>query len=181
MNKHMLAASIAGLASVASLATPADTLPLPRSVIVDASLSATQRDSMTLAARRYYAFWNTGDHAYAKAALAADFMDRNLPIGRPQGPEGPVVASKSFRAAVPDLQLEVEEMLIVGDRVIGRLRFKGHFTGTFGSGVDARRGDGRAIDFIATDIYRIANGRIAENWHLEDNLALLQQLGMKLQ
>ena len=39
------------------------------------------------------------------------------------------------------------------------------------------QGDGRAIDFIATDIYRIANGRIAENWHLEDNLTLLQQLG----
>ena len=34
------------------------------------------------------------------------------------------------------------------------------------------------IDFIATDIYRIANGRVAENWHLEDNLTLLQQLGL---
>ena len=46
-----------------------------------------------------------------------------------------------------------------------------------GNGATARQGDGRAIDFIATDIYRIANGRIAENWHLEDNLTLLQQLG----
>jgi len=68
-------------------------------------------------------------------------------------------------------------MLMVGDRVIGRLRFTGHFSGTFGDGASARQGDGRAIDFIATDIYRIANGRIAENWHLEDNLTLLQQLG----
>jgi SnoaL-like polyketide cyclase len=38
-----------------------------------------------------------------------------------------VFASKSFRTAVPDLHLEVEEMLMVGDRVIGRLRFTGHF------------------------------------------------------
>jgi predicted ester cyclase len=131
---------------------------------------------MSLAARRYYAFWNTGDVRYADAALAPDFVDRNLPNGRPQGLEGPVFASKIFRAAVPDLHLEVEEMLIVGDRVIGRLRFSGHFTGTFGNGATARQGDGQAIDFIATDIYRIANGRIAENWHLEDNLTLLQQL-----
>jgi len=52
--------------------------------------------------------------------------------------------------------------------------FRGHFTGRF---KDAR-GKGEVIDFIATDIYRIANGRIAENWHLEDNLTLLLQLGL---
>jgi len=158
-------------------ASAADSLPLPRSVVTDRSISASQREAMSLAARRYYAFWDTGDVIYANVVLAPDFVDRTLPAGRPQGPEGPVFASKNFRTTVPDLHVEVEEMLIVGDRVIGRLRFTGHFTGTFGNGAAARQGDGRAIDFIATDIYRVANGRIAENWHLEDNLTLLQQLG----
>jgi predicted ester cyclase len=161
------------IAALPIAASAADALPLPKSVVTDRSIPAPQREAMSLVARRYYAFWDTGDVAYANAALASDFVDRNLPAGRPQGPLGPVFASKNFRTAVPDLRLEVEEMLIVGDRVVGRLRFTGHFTGTFG----ARQGDGRAIDFIATDIYRIANGRIAENWHLEDNLTLLQQLG----
>jgi predicted ester cyclase len=166
-----------GISGAALAASAADSLPLPRSVVTDRSIPASQREAMSLAARRYYAFWDTGDIVYANAVLAPDFVDRTLPAGRPQGPEGPVFASKNFRTAVPDLHLEVEEMLIVGDRVIGRLRFTGHFTGTFGNGATARQGDGRAIDFIATDIYRIANGRIAENWHLEDNLTLLQQLG----
>ncbi len=161
------------IAALPTAASAAEALPLPNSVVIDRSIPAPQREAMSLAARRYYAFWDTGDVVYANAALAPDFVDRNLPAGRPQGPAGPVFASKNFRSAVPDLRLVVEEMLIVGDRVIGRLRFTGHFTGTFG----ARQGDGRAIDFIATDIYRIANGRIAENWHLEDNLTLLQQLG----
>jgi predicted ester cyclase len=173
------AVAVAALATVALpfAASAADVLPLPNSVVIDRSVPALQREAMSLAARRYYAFWDTGDVFYANAALAPDFVDRNLPPGRPQGPEGPVFASKNFRTAVPDLHVEVEEMLVVGDRVIGRLRFTGHFTGTFGNGAAARQGDGRAIDFIAIDIYRIANGRIAENWHLEDNLALLQQLG----
>jgi len=166
------------IAALPIAASAADSLPLAKSVVVDHSIPAARREAMSLAARRYYAFWNTGDVAYANAALAPDFVDRNLPAGRPQGPEGPVFASKNFRTAVPDLRVEVEEMLIVGDRVIGRLRFTGHFTGTFGSGAAARQGDGRTIDFIATDIYRIAGGRIAENWHLEDNLTLLQQLGV---
>ena len=174
------------LMSIVALATAAlpfgasagDSLPVPKSVVTDRSISAPQREAMSLAARRYFAFWNTGDVVYVNAALAPDFVDRTLPAGRPQGPEGPVFASKSFRTAVPDLHVEVEEMLIVSDRVIGRLRFTGHFTGTFGNGAATRQGDGRAIDFIATDIYRIADGRIAENWHLEDNLTLLQQLGV---
>lgn len=33
-------------------------------------------------------------------------------------------------------------------------------------------------NFIATDIDRLAHGRIVENWHLEDNLTFLQQIGV---
>ena len=169
------------IAALAVAAPAAESLPLPKAVVTDRSIPAPQREAMSLAARRYYAFWDTGDVAYANAVLAPDFVDRTLPAGRPQGPDGPVFASKNFRTAAPDLRVEIEEMLMVGDRVIGRLRFTGHFTGTFGNGAVARQGDGRAIDFIATDIYRIANGRIAENWHIEDNLTLLQQLGVVAQ
>jgi predicted ester cyclase len=89
-------------------------------------------------------------------------MDRSLPPGRPQGIAGPLVASKTFHGAVPDLQCEAQQMIVSGDRVVLHLRFTGHFTGTF-NGV---KGQGQAVNFIATDIYRIANGRIAENWRL---------------
>jgi len=34
------------------------------------------------------------------------------------------------------------------------------------------------INFNATDIYRIADGPIAQNWRLEDNLTFQQQLGL---
>jgi len=175
--RTLLATSLTAL-SAWPAAHAAEALPEPASLVVDRSLPAAQRDAMALAARRYYAFWNTGEAPYAQAALSPAFIDRNLPAGRPQGPEGPLFASQQFRAAVPDLRAQVEEMLLVGDRVVGRLRFTGHFSGRFGSGANARQGDGRAIDFIATDIYRIEAGQIAENWHLEDNLGLLQQLGV---
>jgi len=147
--------------------------PQPGHVIVDGSLPAAQVAQQIAAAQRYYRFWNTGDAADAAAALAPDFFDANLPAGRPQGPTGPLQASAGFRRAVPDLKLEVEEMIVAGDHVIGRLHFSGHFSGRFGQ----RQGDGRAIDFRAVDIYTLRDGRIARNWHLEDNLTLLRQLG----
>ena len=173
--RHTAAFAVTAAAVLAAAPALADTaaLPQPEHVVQDRSIGKAQGAAMALAARRYVAFWNTGDESFARLALAPDFSDRTLPPGRPQGMEGPLFASKSFRAAVPDLRVEVQEMLIVGDRVVGRLRFSGHYSGTF----QGKAGDGRPVDFIATDIYRIAGGRIAENWHLEDNLTLLQQLG----
>jgi predicted ester cyclase len=130
--------------------------------------------AMTRAALRYASFWNTGDEHFAREALAADFVDRTPPPGRVPGVEGALAASRNFRAAVPDLRCTVEQLIVAGDRVVSHLHFRGHFTGRFGD----HQGHGQPVDFIATDIYRIADGRIAENWHLEDNLTLLKQLGV---
>jgi predicted ester cyclase len=79
-----------------------------------------------------------------------------------------------MRVAIPDLRCEIEQMIVAGDRVVTHLRFRGHFTGRS----KQIQGQGQTINFIATDVYRIADGRIAENWHIEDNLTLQQQLGL---
>ena len=49
------------IAALPFAATAADPLPLPKSVMTDRSIPAPQREAMALAARRYYAFWDTGD------------------------------------------------------------------------------------------------------------------------
>jgi predicted ester cyclase len=151
-----------------------DDLVRAREVIADPSLAPAQWDAEMLAARRYATFWHTGDARYARAALAADFTDRTLPAGRAQGVPGPLAASAFVRTAIPDLQADVRQMIVAGDRVTVHFRFHGHFTGRWGG----RQGQGQAVDFIATDIYRIADGKIADNWHIEDNLTLMQQLGL---
>jgi predicted ester cyclase len=104
-------------------------------------------------------------------------VDHTLPLGRPQGPTGPAQASQSFLAAVPDLKVAVVQRIVAGDRVVSHLHFTGHFTGTF----MGHAGNGQPVDFIATDILRVRNGRITDNWHLEDNLRFLVQLGIVAQ
>lgn len=37
---------------------------------------------------------------------------------------------------------------------------------------------GKRLEFQAIDIYRIKEGKITDNWHIEDNLSLFQQLGV---
>jgi predicted ester cyclase len=165
--------SLIAVFSWTAVASAEQTLPTPRSVILTAGQEAVAQPEI-LAARRYAAFWNTGEPRYAEAALTQNFVDRTLPSGRPQGLKGVLEASKNFRAAIPDLRAEIEELLVVNDRAIVRYSFTGHFTGTFKD----LKGDGRAINFRAVDIYRVQNGQISDNWHLEDNLSLMQQLGV---
>jgi predicted ester cyclase len=165
----------AGEDASATLAPAAEAALIePHSLIVDQSVPRVQLDVQITAARRYATFWNTGDEALARAALAPNFIDNTLPPGRPQGPTGPLAASKVIRAAIPDMGCNIEQMIVAGDRVVAHLRFHGHFTGHF----KQIQGQGQTINFIATDIYRIADGRIVENWHIEDNLSLQQQLGI---
>lgn len=172
MNRIAITSALAFATSagaIAASAAAADELPQPHHLAAG-PLSA----EVVTAARRYAAFWDTGDASYAQAALSPDFIDRTLPAGRPQGPTGPLAASQAFRKAVPDLRAEIDEMVVSGDRVSVHLHFHGHFSGQFST----VQGQGQPIDFQAFDLYRVEGGRIAENWHLEDNLSLMQQLGV---
>lgn len=143
-------------------------------LVVAETIPAAQRDAELKAAKAFYQFWNTGDEASLKAALAPSFTDHTLPQDRPQGPDGPAFASRNFRAAVPDLSVEIRKMIVADDYITVHMTFKGHFTGAFGK----VRGEGQPIDFVATDLLRITDGRITDNWHIEDNLTLLNQMGV---
>ena len=149
-------------------------LPIPEILEVASRLSEQKADRLLRTAQQYYAFWNTGIESYAKNALAYNFRDLNLPTGRPQGPSGPLRASANFRQAVPDLSVKVKSVYLLKNKVISQLLFEGHFTGTFGK----LKGEGQSIVFSAVDMYTIENDKIIENWHLEGNLTLMQQLGV---
>ncbi|MBP0495120.1 ester cyclase [Pararoseomonas indoligenes] len=164
---------LAGLLLPAALPAAAQGVPV-KELVVAAAPSAAQRTGEEKAARAFYDFWNTGDEAVLRAALSPAFTDHTLPPGRPQGAEGPAFASRNFRGAVPDLRVSVEKMIIAGDYVTVHMHFTGHFTGRMGDAA----GQGQPIDFIATDLIRVTDGLVTDNWHIEDNLTLLQQMGL---
>ena len=172
-----LARIVKALAAVTlSLSTPAlaaESIKI-NDLVVAATIPEAQRDATMKAVRAFYDFWNTGDETLLQEAIAPNFIDHTLPAGRPQGPEGPAFASRRFRAAVPDLKVTVEKMIVAGDYVTVHMSFTGHFAGKFGQ----TQGKGQPVPFIATDLVKIENGRITDNWHIEDNLTLLQEMGV---
>jgi predicted ester cyclase len=67
---------------------------------------------------------------------------------------------------VPDLGVEVKKMIVAGDYVTVHMVFTDHFTGRFGQS----KGKRQSINFIATVHLKVTDGRIPDNWHIEDNL-----------
>src|SRR5260221_11945531 len=130
-------------------------------LVVASPLNEPQTTAALKAVRAFYDFWNTGDETLLKQAVAANFTDRTLPPGRPQGPEGPAFASRQFRGAVPDLAVEVEKMIVAGSYVTVHMKFAGHFTGKLGQ----TQGNGQGVNFTATDLVKVEDGKTFANWH----------------
>ena len=80
---------------------------------------------------------------------------------------------RDFARRCPIGTRQIDDLVVAGDRASVHLHFFGHFTGQFQN----LKGNGQTVDFQAFDLYRVKDGRIVENWHLEDNLTLLKQLG----
>ncbi|WP_458437715.1 ester cyclase [Methylorubrum extorquens] len=78
----------------------------------------------------------------------------------------------SSGASFPNGRVHVLQQIIAGGRVVSHLRITGRFLGLR----DGVSGQGQLIDYLATDIMRIVQGRITDNWHVEDHESLHRQL-----
>jgi steroid delta-isomerase-like uncharacterized protein len=81
-------------------------------------------------------------------------------------------AFSKILTAFPDAHWIMEEVLEDGDRVIGRWRFNGTQTGPLFNLPPS----GKKVTYPIIAIYRIENGRIAEDWHVFHALGLWQTL-----
>ncbi len=66
-----------------------------------------------------------------------------------------------------------DDVLVAGDKVAVRSTGRGTQQGPL-LGIPPT---GRQVEFMAIDIHRLANGQIAETWHIEDYLSVIFQLG----
>lgn len=131
-------------------------------------------DDLHAVVQPFYAAFSTGDVDSLDRCFAADWRDHTLPPGRAPGLLGLKQAIRMLRTVLPDLSVRQDDVRIDADVVTVRLTFQGTNLGGW-PGVGPTHGP---VAFIAFDMHRIADGRIVESWHLEDNLALMIQLGV---
>ena len=79
-----------------------------------------------------------------------------------------------FLAAFPDLNVTIEDIFAVGDRVGARWKFKGNHTRNLGDIPPTNK----PVSVDAMVICRIANEKIDESWVVYDCMGMMQQMGI---
>ena len=131
-------------------------------------------ENKALAIRYFQEVWEQGDFALEDQLLAPDYVDHNAAPGFPSNRTGHHQFLVHFRAAFPDVRYTMDDLIAEGDRVMDRWTVHATHLGEF-LGIPPT---GKAVTFWGIDILRIVNGRITDIWHLEDQLNVLQQLGI---
>ncbi len=109
--------------------------------------------------------------------LAEEFLAENIEFhgsGIPPGMEVVEQWLAAFATAFPDGYTTIEDMVAEDDRVVARTTFNGTHQDEM-QGIPAT---GKTISMPGITIFRLDNGKIAEGWLVNDNLGMMQQLGI---
>ena len=125
--------------------------------------------------RRYFDAIDSGNWAALDELFAPTYVrhDPNTHEGR-LGREDVKRHLQIVYTAAPDLSHTIEDLLAEGDKVAARLTSRGTQTGNL-RGIAST---GRQFTMTGMDLFRIADGKIEEQWINQDMLGALQQLGV---
>ena len=137
-----------------------------------ACASSLQEQNKALAKRAFDELLSKGKFELAEKLYAKDFVNHG--IHRNIGFDEDQAALKGWHQAFPDLAIVPEKLIAEGDLVTVYWIARGTNTGT-GNGLPAT---GKKAEQAGITIWRIANGKIKEEWSAFDQLSLMQQLGL---
>jgi steroid delta-isomerase-like uncharacterized protein len=134
-------------------------------------------DNVALVRRFYEEVWNRGNVDVTAEVFAEGYVRHDLRPGRAEaGPAGQARIAEDFRAAFPDLRMELDLVLGEGDLVAARWTTEGTNTGAWAG----RPATGRRARFSGVNIFRFADGKVVELWNHRDDLGLMEQLGAEI-
>ena len=81
-----------------------------------------------------------------------------------------------YRSALHDTRITIEEIIAEGDKVMTRLSMSSVHKGDLG-GIPP---SGKTLTGTVFTVFRLDNGKIAEEWEILDELGMMHQLGMEL-
>ena len=146
----------------------------------EADCPATSAEENAALVQRYYEQAYNGRNPEVVDELLADgFVRHNVAV--PQADQAPsnaddVARVEAWLAAFSDLQIGIEELFATQDTVVSFVVWRGTQDGPLPQW-DAPV-TGLPMERESLVVWRIACGRLAENWIVQDNLTMLRQLGI---
>jgi steroid delta-isomerase-like uncharacterized protein len=122
---------------------------------------------------RFVEFINTGNLAIADEVVAPDYLERDPFPGQQPGRDGLKAVILMTRAAFPDLEWVMEDMVAEGDTVASRFTWRGTHRGAF-LGVPPT---GKRVTLTGMVFDHVVGGKMVESQLFMNTLSLLTQLG----
>lgn len=125
--------------------------------------------------------FNQRQHERASEYYADEFISHNVDGGglgtNVRTPDHMSRIWIHSKEASPDRQLINDLIICQGDLVVARVTMKGtRVTGE----MEGNPPNGRRYETSATDTYRFKDGKVVERWGNNDSIAMIRQLGLKV-
>lgn len=127
-----------------------------------------------LAREWFERLWNQGDESTIDRLLAPHARVHGLGSGSMDGPDAFRPFFRQFRAAMPDVHVDVARTVTDGDTTVAHC----HVTGTHTGPELGFAATGRSVDFWGFTMLRVEDGVLVEGWNCFDFLTCYQQLGV---
>jgi predicted SnoaL-like aldol condensation-catalyzing enzyme len=126
-----------------------------RSDLTSAKTGLTHAEMKQFIRNHFEEFVNRKNLKIGEVNLAPGFVDHgaDVPPGTPPGPAGAIQYVGNVLEKVPDLHVEIEDLVAEDDKVVVRNRW---------TGTDAA--SKQPFEFSGIVIWRIANRQIVERW-----------------
>jgi steroid delta-isomerase-like uncharacterized protein len=132
-------------------------------------------DNKALVRYLFDAIWNQGNTTLVDQCVSPDWIAYgNLPRQEMPGLEGVRRFITTYRTAFPDMHLTIEDQVAEGEKVVTRWTARAIHSGPLMSIPPT----GRQVTVSGIGIHRIVDGKILEQWGVDDTLGMLQQLGV---
>ena len=130
------------------------------------------RNNKALVRRFIREVWGQGNLDLVDELVATDHV-HHLSRRDVRGPDGVMELVKWFRAFLPDLTIDIHNIIGEGNTVVAYFTFHGTDKGGYGG----RPASQKQVAYQGIDIFRLDRGRIVERWGIVDTASLLQQIG----
>jgi steroid delta-isomerase-like uncharacterized protein len=122
-------------------------------------------------AETYLAMLNTHEPDLVDRFVAEDYRNHNAFVA--DGREANRQFWAAFFTGLPDLSATMEDLVMSGDRVVGRFVYRGTHTGEL-MGIPA---SGKPVEMRSIDIWRAEDGMFVEHWDELNLMEMFQQMG----
>jgi predicted ester cyclase len=126
--------------------------------------------------KRYVAAFNAHDAAGFKDIVAENYIQHNGRAG--QGLAGLQAAASQYFQTFPDFHMQLEDSVMNGDKVVARFTLTATHDHDvqLGPGVPTFPPTGKKLSWSGISIWRVADGKFAEHWDVDDLAGLARQM-----